>query len=748
MRPPMSDSSPPLPRFGLAALCLLHAVIFCGAASTLPWRSGSGFAALLTFLAALHAVTAVVALLRKPSWLTWSWRVLSLASLVAFVVLAWSIAAAALYVSKLYLNLGPTVAGGVLGAGAALALLTVPIGVWGALRTWPRRAGTLRRAGAGTLILLLLAILSLPLAGRAAQGQPIALANSEVASNLRDILEEHAQQRSRGKRRSVAGAGPAECEAPVSAERLTLLVAYVHKKGGRRSACLQARSGRQLRKGLTRLLRKSRPGSTVVIDLVKAVKPLDEDFPLLDAFKVRPGIDGVCEEQRCLPAWQLVLVDSFSENRPLPAIRDVSYGFSAETARAALGSSQVNRGLGNDGLLRIEAHSFVASAEGVHQLVRTRTTPPALSPTSVERALAGAQRYIVDAQEGDGTFRYSLDPATGHEDTATLSLPRQAGTTYALCELGQASRVARTVKRALAVFEPAESKHGDISTLGTGGDYGLGKSALPLVSLLRCRELAGAGNDRLIGQLSRLMLEMQRENGSFYPAFDVSSRRGAGDHEVMYGAGQALLALVLLEQRLPQLAGGAAEPLPEPAALRGALDRAMAYYAGPYWRTPLRDFFFFEEGWHCLAARAALTSHRDDAYERFCLDYVASRARWIIRAKDTSEPSFVGGYGLSDLFPPHYAATAGIGEALNAAIDIKLRRGMPVDEDKAVLRDLLTFLLHAQWSQSGCYACAEPAQVIGGFSQQLAASAIRIDYVQHAMAAIGHGAELLGLRRQ
>ena len=204
-----------------------------------------------------------------------------------------------------------------------------------------------------------------------------------------------------------------------------------------------------------------------------------------------------------------------------------------------------------------------------------------------------------------------------------------------------------------------------------------------------------------------------------------------------------MLSLVLLEQRLESLKGSAAEPLPDAAQLKAAIDRAFAFYGGPYWPRPLRDFFFFEEGWHCLAARTALTSHRNDGYEQLCIDYVASRLRYVARAADTSEPNFLGGYGLSDMFPPRNTATAGLGEALNAAIAIKQKRGMNVEQDKAILRDLVGFLLRAQWSEAGCYACKRPEAVVGGFSQQLASPSIRIDYVQHAMAAIGHGGRLL-----
>ena len=736
-------SPQPLPRSSLAATCFGHAAVFGWAASALPWRSGTMFAVILALLAVLHVATAVTALLRKPEWLLQVWRALSIVSLLAFAVVGWSMIAAALYVTKLYIRLGPSVAGGIVAAVVILGLLTVPIGIWGALHTWSARARSARRLGIGGGSIVALFVLTLPLASSAASGQPVRLADARLSSDLTNQLEEHLKQPPQGTRRSVAGAGPAVCKRPITADRLTLLVAYGAKRGGADSVCLQADTPRELRGKLGReLTRRARPGSTVVLDLVRTVKPLWRKFPLLDVLDVRPGLDGVCEAERCLPAWQLTLGDAFSENHPLPSIPEASYGFSTEAVRKALGSP-TNAAGGIDGFVRIETDSFSADATGVHRLIRTRTTPPAVSAGGVAQAVQAAQRYIVDAQEEDGTFRYALDPTTAVEDKATLNLPRQAGTTYALCELGSPSEVRSTVQRALSAFAPTETKFGEISALADAAEFGLGKSALPLLAMLRCRELAGTDNDRLIGQLSRLMLKLQRDNGSFYPAFDKTTQRGAGAHEILYAAGQAVLSLVLLEQQLGALKGSAAEPLPSADKLKTAIDRAMAYYGGPYWPRPLRDFFFFEEGWHCLAARHALTSHRSDGYERLCIDYVASRERYVARAGDSSEPNFVGGYGLGDLFPPRNTATAGLGEAMNAAISIKQKRGEPVSEDKALLRDLVTFLLRAQWSEASCYACLKPQLVVGGFSQQLASPGIRIDYVQHAMSAIGHGGKLL-----
>jgi hypothetical protein len=746
MRPRMSAPSLPLPRVSLAVTCFGHAAVFGWAGATLPWRSGTTFALSLSLLSVLHFATAVTALLRRPAWLTWAWRALSVFSILVFVTVGWSMAAAALYVSKLYLRLGPSVAGGIVAAAVILALLTLPVAIWGALHTWPRRTRSLRRVGAATSLLGALCVLGLPLASSAAQAQPIRLVDARVSSEVSRVLEQHLRRKPGRRPHSVAGVGPAACKQELTPERLTLLVAFTRRNGGPESACLQASNPSQLSKQLKGLLRrKAHPGSTVVVDLVTAIKPLSSSVPLLDALEVRPGLDGVCEARRCLPAWQLTLTDVFAENRPIPSMPDVSYGFSSEAVRQALGSPPERSGHGIDGFLRIETESFSADRSGVHRLTRTRTTPPALSRSGIADAVTAAQQYIIGAQEPDGTFRYALNPTTGDEDKATLNLPRQAGTTYALCELGRGHQLKDAVQRALRAMASKEEGFGDISALSDGTGFGLGKSALPLLALLRCRQLAGSDNDRLIGQLSRLLLTMQRDNGSFYPAFDAATKRGTGQHEILYAAGQAVLSLVLLEQQLESLKGSAAEPLPAASQLKTALDRAMGYYGGPYWPKPLRDFSFFEEGWHCLAARHALTSHRNDGYEQLCIDYVASRERWVARASDTTEPNFIGGlgFGAADLFPPRNTATAGMGEALNAAIAIKQKRGMNVDADKALLRDVVGFLLRAQWSEASCYACERPSAVIGGFSQQLASPSIRIDYVQHAMAAIGHGGALL-----
>jgi len=396
------SAQPPLPRFSLAATCLGHAALLGWAAAKLPWRSGTTFAISLTLLAALHASTALAALLQRPKWLVWSWRALSAVSLLTFLIMGWSMAAAALYVGALYTRLGPSVVSVIVLAAVLLALLTLPIAIWGARLTWPLKALISRRSVTGALLLAALGVFTLPVSGSAARGEPMQLVDSRLTTDVSEVLEEFARERGDGPERTVAGVGPAVCQGPIVADRLTLLLAYSPASGPPRSVCIQARTGPDLRKKLERLVRKARRGSTVVVDLVKSVKPLSKSFPLLDALEVRPGIDGVCEANRCLSPWQLTLGNVFAENHPLPSMPDVSYGFSSAAVRQQLGADP-SPDAGIEGLERIETVSFSADRSGVHLLTRTRTPPPALSKLGVEQAVVrtknGAHGASADAIE-------------------------------------------------------------------------------------------------------------------------------------------------------------------------------------------------------------------------------------------------------------------------------------------------------------------------------------------------------------
>jgi len=67
--------------------------------------------------------------------------------------------------------------------------------------------------------------------------------------------------------------------------------------------------------------------------------------------------------------------------------------------------------------------------------------------------------------------------------------------------------------------------------------------------------------------------------------------------------------------------------------------------------------------------------------------------------------------------------------------------------DEVLLKQVLGFVLRRQWTSDSCVACAPGKEAVGGFSESEASPIIRIDYVQHAMAALGHGGRVLGILR-
>ena len=138
--------------------------------------------------------------------------------------------------------------------------------------------------------------------------------------------------------------------------------------------------------------------------------------------------------------------------------------------------------------------------------------------------------------------------------------------------------------------------------------------------------------------------------------------------------------------------------------------------------------------------------HRHDGYERFCLDYVEFKTRrFVVDASSNVDPDYYGGFNCSNLAPPHNGSSAGVGEALAAAIEIKRARGEDSEVLVERLRSVLGFLLQRQMLEDNCFACEAPRLALGGFTGESVGSDGRIDHVQHALSALSDGARQLAL---
>lgn len=726
----MPDAPPALPRFGLALVSLLHALVFLGAAFGLGWRWSWAVATPGLVLGLLHLNVAVFAVLRHPLLPT-VWRATSWASLIGLLWLATEVLRSAVFVATLYAGLGSGLALALLCVVGLLALFTLPFLCWGfavvgfGLERKGRKLGQLGAISLGALALLFAAT---PLLRRVH-----ALPHPEQ-SQLDQLIVAEAGPAAGDRDEDAVGAAfqkPFRCQQPPGEAQLTALVTPL---SGKKSPlqCLQADDLPGL---LTQIEGGLTPGVAHSVDFIASLTSLHEG-DLFDPLKLRPGLDGVCSERLCLAPWQLLASESFSSYRPLSFLPDFQFGISFVELRDWLTVNSEAR------LQRIAtAHYLLSPGQPPQLLQRLRPAAVTVDEPALHAAADLAQRHVLSAQLASGSFRYSLEPMSGERQNESPSLARQAGTTLALCEVGR-DVPRQAIAAALGALEGAAHRQGNYSFLQLKSERRprLPSNTLPLAALLGCRAKVGERFDPLIARLSRFLLQMQREDGSFYPEFNPKKRRPREGHEPLFAPGQGVLALVLLyrEQRARPN-----EDFPDLQTVQDAARRAMHHVAHEHWNHPLYDYFFVEENWNCLAARAALAHDEliDADYQQFCFDYVAFRGQFILQPGDAS-PDFTGGLGSGDVIPPHNTGTAGFVEALAAAISVKQSRGLDTSVDLQRLNLALGFLLRQQWTPETS-AFARDAEVQGALSEHTHSLSTRIDFVQHAWSAIAHGRALL-----
>jgi len=739
--------SGPRARLGgvLAGLALVHAFAFGVAAVLLPWRDYPVFGLLTSTLALGHLLTSAAALLR-PERVPRVWRATAWLAIAWLVVLTWSVATSAIYVARLYGALGTGVAVALAIGWSIPVLFTIPLASWGFAATPPllrRRPSTpqKRTVSGAVLVLVVLATGHKLRAAETRSLQPPDVTPSVLAH----LAEQHLPPFDTLPPLSSAPApldlDSYECAAPVESQPATVFLQYRLPEGASqavRSHCIQRASVSEALEQAAQLVKREAARASVKLDVAMGASPLTSSDVLLDALKLRPGLDGACAGPRCLLGWQLAARDMLNENTPVSTIPELRMGFSKEHLAHALDGDRTT-----GDLTRITLVSLLFDG-GVQLLSRLHREQQAVNSSTLRRAEDLAEQHIVRALGKNGRFRYELEPFTGKADRQSYNLPRQAGTTLALCELGARAETRAAIETALGQMARLAVQSGEKSVLvypKHSSKASLGNQALPLVAFLSCRDRIGPRHDRLIGRLASTLLALQRPEGDFYPAWDLESYAPDQGAPPLFSPGQAVMALVLLEP----LARRASSPhFPDVSTVRAAVDKAMHYYGTSYWDFPLSKLFYLEENWHCLAARAALSYHRVDAYERFCIEHAEFKGRFIV-GDESPTTDMRGAFALAALIPPPNTATAGVGEALAAAVALKEARNEDASWARQTLTRVLEFLLRQQWDQSSCFACVDPEVVEGGFSDSMLSPTLRIDFTQHAWAALGHGARVLGL---
>ena len=741
-------SERPLPRVPLACLAILHALPFALAAVYLPWPHFSVFTGLAGLLALGHLITAGFAIAGSPKR-GLAWRLTSLLALGFLGYFTYAALGSGLYINALYDGVGTALLAASAAAWCVGALFLLPFSLWGIAAT----GGLLRKppargpgGGAAIAAGVVLLGVSLGVHTSTARGE---VRVAEQAPAIDDVVREVLAElppppEAKRTMPNMFVSSASNCATrPHDFKGATLFVTYLDGTTGAKeppavSECLQAGNLREAAAKARDILAAKRAAGDAVIDVVTRSRELPDAGMLLGPIVVVPGLEGVCSGPTCLLPWQLFGLDAFTDAANISALQ-AEIGVTASGLRKLLGI-QGERFLGLDAF---RTRTLVLGRDGSltpYQHLR----PPRLEPNAdnVNQALRDAAQFIVSSQVKDGRYRYTVQPFSGQTSFDNFSVPRQAGTTFALCDAARFNEKAKaSAKSSLTFLVSLLQSAGDVGGIvfpkGRKATAGLGPSALTTVALLGCRKLVGDVNDAAIETLARGILLSQRDDGSFRPAIDPRAGTPIDGKDALYASGQAVLALVMWE-------GPLGDGLTRPPGLKEAIDKAMNHYAGPYWDIPLRDFFYLEENWHCLAARAALTHHRNDAYERFCVDYMTMKKRFIQRPGSGVDPDHVGAYAFGHVFPPHHAAAGGFAEGLAAAMQVKQARGLSTADDEVVMKLVLGLLVHHQWRDSTCFMCTRKLRIPGGFSENAASPTVRIDFVQHNMSALLHGGELLG----
>ncbi len=726
----------------------MHAALFGVAAALLPWPDFTVFGLLAGLLAFGYVITFGLALLGSPRRAL-SWRLTSLLSLGMLGYFTYATLSSGLYVNFLYEGVGLAILAASIAAWCVGLLFLLPLALWGISATGGLlRARAERGVGGGAAVLSGLVLLGFSAASEAsaARSTPrISLPPTAIDSAVREALVGYTWPAiPKGGMPSLFVPEPGVCPtAPQRSAGVTVFATFLNKPGDGKGAqptlgCHQATDLETALVSVRAALAERHAFGDVVIDVVESSRALPNVGALFGSVVVRPGLEGVCSEGICLLPWQLFGLDAFTEAANIAALQ-AEIGVTAAALRKHLGVG----GAGFSGLFAFRTRTLHLDKNGkLTPLEHLRPTRQEPDSENVDKAIRLATEYIVRSQVKDGRYRYTMQPFTGVSSWEGFSVPRQAGTTLALCEAARFHAKAKdSAQSSLSFLAGLVQKSGEAGGIvfpkGAKRNAPLGPTALSTIALLGCRPLVGDKNDDAIVALGHGILQMQRPDGSFRPLWDPKTGAPIDGQDALYAAGQAVFALVLWE-------GSHGDGLPRPPGLADAIDRSMNHYGGPYWDIPLRDFFYLEENWHCLAARAALTHHRNESYERFCLDYMQMKKRFIQSPDSGVDAAHVGSYAFGHVSPPHHAAAGGFAEALAASMAIKKVRGLDTSDDERVMRWVLGLVVHHQYHESTCFFCTRKLHLPGGFSESAGSPVVRIDFVQHNMSALLHGGAELG----
>ncbi|MCG5051646.1 MAG: hypothetical protein KA712_01675 [Myxococcales bacterium] len=472
-------------------------------------------------------------------------------------------------------------------------------------------------------------------------------------------------------------------------------------------------------------------GARLKLDRVRGHAPLLTWPAFAQALAFDPGRDGVRARQgHTLLPDDVIAADVAGAAPLLPFLREVRLGVSPAWLRARLAVAE------DAPLERVAVESFIEcpGAPGIATCRVERGVVQLPAQTSAQAALR-AGHYLLTHQKPDGAFVYIYEPWSDRERPAGYNLARHAGTAYTLAILhgafpdqGFDRASARALGWLAARLRPV---CGGRTCLPEGGLAKTGNNALALLAFVTHQaHTQDTQWQHVAQQLAQMLGSLMRENGDLAPGFDLATNApNVTLPPQMFATEEAAFALV-----------EAARVLSAPAHLAEA-ERILGFLTGPKYAHFLGRFTYGVDSWTCMAVAALPPPRAHDAWVDFCLGYADFLGRLQLQP-DEDKPAFTGHYGFSHVLVPQAPAAAGFAEALTATLAVARQRNRaPVALETQVKRALAA-LARDQLRPGNDYLAAVPAASWGAVRRSVVESEVRVDFVQHAAAALVRGAAL------
>ena len=353
-------------------------------------------------------------------------------------------------------------------------------------------------------------------------------------------------------------------------------------------------------------------------------------------------------------------------------------------------------------------------------------------------AIESAGDYLLRMQKPDGSFHYVYNPVADAVEGG-YNVVHHAGVAWALVQAHQATGQRRFLdggRRALEWLVARVKTRGELGWIDHEGRRALGAAALAVAGMLDYRAATKDGQfDAAVERLGRFVLFMQRDDGFFASEYDPEKHQGfwPEDRPPLYAPGEAMVALARLARALPD------------ARWQQALVRAADFAAAKRdaWLAARGLEAVFPDAW---TLQALDELHALGATRRPHVDYAFFLARIALDEQlgpgDTPWPDHVGAPRTPGQTPSVIACAARCEGYLAAW---RLARRMGVDETayRRATRLALRFQLRHQYDAVNGYLLPNPARARGGVFASTANLRVRIDAVQHHLAACWGAAQLL-----